>query len=85
MSLSSQPTNLTKLGTSAQPWEHQPGAALITCCGLVGESFLMLSVLRVACKILVPRPGSKPVPPVAEVLGLNHGTSRKVSKSWNLF
>lgn len=40
MSLSSQPTSFTKLRTSAQPWEHQPGVALITCCGLDGQSFL---------------------------------------------
>ena len=45
----------------------------------------MLSVLCAARKILVPRPGSKPVPPVVEVLGLNHRTSRKVSKSGNLY
>ena len=44
----------------------------------------MLSVLRAACKILVPRPGSKPLPPVVEVLGLNPRTSRK-SPSQGIF
>ena len=32
----------------------------------------------VACGILVPRPGIKPVPPAVEAQSLNHWTSREV-------
>ena len=32
----------------------------------------------VACGILVPRPGIKPVPPAVEVWSLHHWTSREV-------
>ena len=31
-----------------------------------------------ACSILVPQPGNKPVPPALDVLSLNHWTSREV-------
>ena len=33
---------------------------------------------RVACGILVPRPGIEPVPPAMEVQSLNHWTAREV-------
>ena len=34
--------------------------------------------LRVACRILVPRPGIKPLPPLLEDQSLNHWTAREV-------
>ena len=33
-----------------------------------------------ACRILVPRRGIKPVPPAVEAQSLNHWTSREVPK-----
>ena len=36
---------------------------------------------QVACRILVPQPEIKPVPPPVEAQGLNHGTVREVPNS----
>ena len=39
---------------------------------------------RMACRILVPRPGIEPVPPAVEVQSLNHWTAREVLAKPNL-
>ena len=47
------------------------------CCCLFGFFW----PCHVACGILVPRPGTEPVPPAVEVQSLNHWTAREVLKS----
>ena len=39
----------------------------------------------VACRILVPQPGIKPVPPAVEAWSLNHWTAREVPGSQPFF
>ena len=38
--------------------------------------------MRVACRILAPRPGIEPVPPAVEAQSLNHWTTREVPVQW---
>ena len=56
-----------------------PQASIMVADGGSREhSFFFFLPRRVACGILLPRPGTEPTPPAMEVRSLNHWTAREV-------
>ena len=64
-------------GTAPQPLGEMSRWMFFSCCYLVGFCLVVSRLCHRACRILVPRTGTEPMPPSVEVWGLNHWTSRE--------